>query len=142
MAMSFTAISDENILRQETWLAVNFKASGTINAGQAVEFYKERAGFPNPYVLVSSKDHGANTGSSNAFIGVAAYTATNKKDIGVYTNGIVTVRASGSITSGDKVKAVSKGYFQVQHTAGSGGNYQGVALETFTSDEAGMILLV
>lgn len=139
--MSYSAISDEDIQVEETWNACNFKASGAILAGQAVEFHTERTGTGVPYVLASSKDHGTYKASANAFIGVAAYTASNQEDIGVYVNGKVTVRASGAITAGDTVKAVSKGYFQVQETAASGTRYQGVALETFTSDEAGVILL-
>ena len=145
MAMSFSAISDEDILVEETWNACNFKASGSINAGEAVEMQAERVGTGVPYVKTASQDHGDYKASSNAFIGVAAYTVSNEDDIGIYTTGKVTVRASGAITAGDKVKAVSKGYFQTQHTAASGtasgDYYQGVALETFTSDEAGVILL-
>ena len=141
MAMSFSAISDEDILVEETCNACNFKASGSINAGEAVEMQAERVGTGVPYVKTASQDHGDYKASSNAFIGVAAYTASHGDDIGVYINGKVTVRASGAITAGDTVKAVSKGYFQEQELSASGTRYQGVALETFTSDEAGVILL-
>jgi len=139
--MAFTAITGEDILKEEVWNACNFKASGAILAGQAVQFYAEQVGKPNSYVLATNKNHGAAKGSSSAFIGVAAYNATNKGDVGIYTKGKVTVRASGAITAGDKVAAYSGGYFKAANIAGSGGIYNGVALETFADDEAGIILL-
>jgi hypothetical protein len=142
MAMSFTAIT-EDICKEEGTFMMNFLASGTILAGQSLEVCGETSGTGYAKVRVSSKDHGTYKASSNGFIGVAAYSATDNNPIAVLPVGNkVTVRASGAITVGDTVKAVSKGYFQKQYLAASGTRYQGIALETFTSDEAAIIMLV
>jgi hypothetical protein len=140
MTMSFSAITDEDILIEEGTFAMNFKASGAILAGQALQLEAE-GDKGTAYVGVCQDSKEFNKGA-NRFIGVAEYSADHGDSISVLPVGNkVTVRASGAITAGHGAFATSKGYFMASNTTTSG-NIQAVALETFQNDEAGVVLLV
>lgn len=140
--MTFAAITEDIIVEEGTF-GMNFVASGTILGGEGVEVVGETTGYGRAKVKVASQDHGNYLASTSCFIGVAGGPATDGNPVTVYPVGNkVTVRASGAITAGDAVKAVSKGFFKSQYLHASGAAHQGIALETFTSNEMGIILLV
>ena len=133
MAMTFTAISKDPILVEEGTFTMNYKASGTIYAGSAV-----CCSGGTELVRVNVANAGNTMGSG--YVGVAQYSVTDGKQISVIGPGNkVRVRASGAITAGQDIVAVSKGFFQPQTFAGSGSN--GVALENISDNGYGKVLL-
>lgn len=142
MAMSFSAITDEDILIEEGTFAMNFKASGAVLAGQALQL-EDEGNKGTAYVSVCQGSQEFNSDNAgNRFIGVAEYSADHGDPVSVLPVGNkVTVRASGAITAGQGAFATSKGYFKSSNTTISG-SIQAVALETFASDEAGVVLLI
>ena len=135
MAMTFTAIAKDPVLVTEGTFGMTYKASGAILAGEAVEAIGTEA------CQVASQNHQFQGRHTNAFLGVAGQSASHGDQVTVYGVGNkVRVRASGSITTGHTVVAVSKGFFQ-NSSAKPSGAVQGVALEAITSNGYGKVLL-
>jgi len=123
MTLTWKAIGDDIIL-QEGAAAYNYKASGTIKAGQLVKVKDTME-----VKVCSDKD---DTGC----VGVSAYDVTDNEYLAVWGPGnIVRVRISGAATVGDDLQAASDtedGYL-ASRTAVAGAKV-GVALETVTAD--------
>jgi len=127
--LAFTAPSDDIIFQEGTG-PYNFKASGTILAGQLV--------YPKNTMEVKAVDAANKTN----IIGVAAYDVTDDEYLAVWGPGnIVRCKYSGTVTLGDTLCGSLNG--QVYKDPGTllAGTKVGVALETVATDTQVKVLL-
>ena len=98
--MAFTSITPDVEVQPGTF-AYSFTASGTILAGQAVQFAADET--------VKTSE----SGKTAEFAGVAAYDAADGDKIAVYCGGnIVKARISGTWSAGTPVIPEADGYFK------------------------------
>lgn len=123
MTLTWKAVGD-NIILQEGTSAYNYKASGTIKAGQLVKVKDTME-----VKVCSDKD---DTGC----VGVADYDVVDEDYVAVWGPGnLVRVRVSGAVTVGDDLQAASDtedGY--LAHRTAAAGAKVAVALETVAAD--------
>jgi len=135
MAMAFTAIAQDPVLVEEGTFSMNYLASGALLAGQAV-----CCSGATEAVKVNAKNTQAAIDAG--FVGVAANSVAHGKQISVYGPGNkVRVRASGAVTVGQGLVAVSKGFFKAADNTNPSGLIVAVALEGITSNAYGKVLL-
>jgi len=131
--MTFTSPTDDIIVQEGTF-AYNYIASGSIKAGQCLE-----AGTTSAMNVEIAED------ATDAFVGVAAYDATNGEPLAVYGPGNIVrciVNGTSKCTVGDDIM-VSGSEGKVSNTGLAVGTKIGVALETqATTDGTVRILLV
>lgn len=126
--MAWSEITDD-IIYEEGTFAFNFKAGGTIYAGQCVK-------------ISGDATVTATSATSDIGIGVAAYDATSGETVAVYTKGnIVLGRVYGSAsnyTAGTQVGAGAEGRFDSNATTKIGVIYTAPT----TTDGTAKILLL
>lgn len=129
MALTFTSPAD-NIIFQEGTSAYNYKASGTIKAGQLV--------YPVNTMEVKAVDGANKTG----IVGVADYDVVDEDYIAVWGPGnIVRCKSSGSITVGAALCGSVNGHVYTNPGTAVASTKIGVALETVATDTAVRVLL-
>jgi len=100
MTLTWSAIGNDIILQDGTG-CYNYRASGTIYAGQLVEVMGSKA---NECIYVVACSNADDVGT----VGVANYTVTKGEYVGVWGPGnMVRVRDSGSVTVGDDLQSAS-----------------------------------
>ena len=128
--MAFTNPTDDIIL-QEGVFAYDYEASGSIKAGQCLI----------PIGTFQAKVVGNDP--SDAFIGVAAYAASDKDQIAVYGPGNIVrciVSGTSKCTVGDDLMTAAEG--KVSNAGAAAGKKIGVALQTqATADGTVKVLL-
>lgn len=129
MAFSTITSSKENVCQEEGTGTFNYTAYGTIVAGQAVEVSVDSEG-----VVAADSD------PATGFVGVAEYDQTSGSKLAVWGPGNkVWSRASGTVTTGDRVQACDGGYFRTQPSGNS--VMHGVALSDASDDGVVEIML-
>jgi len=130
--MAYTAPT-EDIIEQEGTFAYNFTASGAISAGQCLT-----AGAGTMYAEIAAT-------MEDAFIGVAAYTVTNKQELAVYGPGNIVrciVNGTAACTVGDDLY-VSGQEGKVSNGGNTGEHRSiGVALETQATADGTVRVLI
>lgn len=136
--MAFTKVED--VAAQETKpFALPYTASGTIKAGQGVAVSGSAE-----TVRVNSID-GTTAGNcyGSAFVGVAAYGASDGDEFGVYGPGsLVNTRVSGTVHPGNILTPYKEGYL-IAHPGVASGNsvVAGVAMEDANNEETCKVML-
>jgi len=139
--MAFTSLEGTKIIvKEEGTNYMNFIASGTIVAGQAVKIAGAASGSDQ------AKVQEAGSTPESSFIGVAGFDVTSGNRVIVVVKGNkVWSRASGSVSAGDIVTACDGGYFKTSTFGGGSGSgnilSHGIALSDASDDGVLKILL-